>query len=59
MPCQGPEAKTTEVEVQVALVCASTDDSRPLIGGTNNMDAQPQVADFGINGNHKRQKFSS
>ena len=25
---RGPGAKTTEVEVRVALVCASTDDSR-------------------------------
>ena len=30
---QGPGAKTTEVEARVALVCASTDDGRPL--GTN------------------------
>ena len=27
--------KTTEVKALVALVCASTDDGRPLIGGTN------------------------
>ena len=26
---------TTEVEACVALVCASTDDGRPLTGGTN------------------------
>ena len=31
----GPGAKTTEVEVRVALVCASIDDGRSLIGGTN------------------------
>ena len=31
---RGPGAKTTEVAVRVALVCASTDDGRPLIGGT-------------------------
>ena len=33
----GPGAKMTEVEVHVCvgLVCASTDDGRPLIGGTN------------------------
>ena len=32
----GPGMKTTEVEVRVALRCASTDDGRPLIaGGTN------------------------
>ena len=32
---QGPGVKMTEVEVRVSLVCASTDDGRPLIGGTN------------------------
>ena len=32
---RGPRAKTTEIEVRVALVCTSTDDGRPLIGGTN------------------------
>ena len=31
----GPGAKTTEVEARVALVCASTDDGRPLTDGTN------------------------
>ena len=31
----GPGAKTTEVEARVALVCASTDDGRPLTGGAN------------------------
>ena len=31
----GPGVKTTEVEVCVALVCASTDDGRPFIGSTN------------------------
>ena len=35
MQRRGPKAKTTEVEVRVALVCASTDDGRPFIGGTN------------------------
>ena len=31
---RGPEAKTTEVEAHVAaLICASTDDGRPLTGG--------------------------
>ena len=30
--CRGPGAKMIEV---VALVCASTDDGRPLTGGTN------------------------
>ena len=33
----GPRAKTTEVEARVALVCASTDDSRPLTGGINSI----------------------
>ena len=32
---QGPGAKTTEVETHMTLVCASTDDSRLLTGGTN------------------------
>ena len=32
---QEPEAKTTEVEARVALICASTDDGRPLTGGLN------------------------
>ena len=31
----GPRAKTTEVEACVALVCASTNDDRLLIDGTN------------------------
>ena len=35
MQRQGPGAKTTDVEAHVVLVCASTDDSRPLTGGTN------------------------
>ena len=30
---RGPEAKTTEVEARVALICGSTDDSRSLTGG--------------------------
>ena len=53
----GPGAKTTEVEVCVALVCASADDGRPLIGRTNlvsTMGSRPC-----INSTHKRQKFSS
>ena len=33
--CVVPGAKMTEVEVRVSLVCASTDDGRLLIGGTN------------------------
>ena len=32
---RGPGTKTTEVEGRVALVCASTDDGRPLTGVTN------------------------
>ena len=32
---RGLKAKTTEVEARVALICASTDDSRPLIGRLN------------------------
>ena len=36
MQRRGPAAKTTEVEVRVALGCASTNDGRWLIaGGTN------------------------
>ena len=35
MQRQGPGVKTTEVEARVALVSASTDDGRPLTGGTN------------------------
>ena len=31
----GTKAKTTEVEAHVALICASTDDGRPLTGGLN------------------------
>ena len=30
-----PGAKTTEAQAHMALVCASTDDGRPLTGGTN------------------------
>ena len=33
----GPGAKTTEVEVCVALVCASTDDARLLIANSTNL----------------------
>ena len=35
MQHRGPGAKTTEVEAHVALVCASTDNSKLLTGGTN------------------------
>ena len=31
----GTRVKTIEVEAGVALVCASTDDGRPLTGSTN------------------------
>ena len=34
MQGRGPGARKTTVE-RVALVCASTDDVRPLMGGTN------------------------
>ena len=30
-----PEQRQLKLEVRMALVCASTDDGRPLIGGTN------------------------
>ena len=33
----GPGASTTEVEVHVALRCASTDDGRPLVAGSTNL----------------------
>ena len=59
----GPRAKTTEVEARVALVCASTDDGRPLTGGTNLIWTVVDWVTSGsgpcINGTHKRQKFSS
>ena len=35
MQYMGPKVKTTEVEAHLALVCASTDDGRPLTGDTN------------------------
>ena len=35
MQCRRPGAKTTEVEARMALVCASTDDGRPLTSDTN------------------------
>ena len=35
MQRRGPGAKTTEIEARVTLVCASTDDGRPLTGGIN------------------------
>ena len=35
MQRQRPGAKMTEVQARVVLVCASTDDGRPLTGGTN------------------------
>ena len=35
MQRHGPGAKTNEVEERVALVCASTDDGKPLTGGAN------------------------
>ena len=60
---RGPEAKSTEVEARMALVCASTDDGRPLTGGTNLVWTEVDWVASGsgpcINGTHKRQKFSS
>ena len=35
MQRHGLGAKTTEVEARMALVCASTDDGRPLTGSAN------------------------
>ena len=59
----GPGAKTTEVEARVALVCASTDDGRPLTGSTKLIRTVVDWVASGsgpcINGTHKRQKFSS
>ena len=58
----GPGAKTTEVEARMALVCASTDDGRPLTGGTNLIWTVVDWVASGsgpcIKGTHKRQKFS-
>ena len=52
---QGHGAKMTEVEACMALVCASTDDSRPLTNGTNLIWT---VVDW-VSSTHKRQKLSS
>ena len=42
----GPGMKTTEVEVRVALRCASTDDGRPLIANlVSTVGPALQVAD--------------
>ena len=35
MQHRGPGVKSTEVEARVALVCASTDDGRPLTASTD------------------------
>ena len=43
MQYQGPEAKATEVEVHVALICASTDDGIVL---SISCLGQRQTADF-------------
>ena len=60
---RGPRAKATRVEARVALVCASTDDGRPLTGGTHLIWTVVDCVALGsgpcINGTHKRQKFSS
>ena len=50
-----PRAKTTEVEARVALVCASTDDGRPLTGGTNLIWTVVDWVASGSGPMHKRQ----
>ena len=59
----GPRPKTTEVEARMALVCASTDDGRPLTGGTNLIGKVVDCVASGsgpcIKGTHKCQKFST
>ena len=61
MQYRGPEAQTNEIEAHVALICASTDDGRPLTGGGLLGRFTGRVSGSGlcINGTHKRQKFSS
>ena len=58
-----PRAKTTEVETCMTLVCASTNDDRPLTGGTHLIWTVVDWVALGsgpcINGTHKCQKFSS
>ena len=49
---QGPGAKMTEVEARVALVCASTDDSRPLTGDTNLIQTVVDWVTSGTCGGH-------
>ena len=58
---RGPEAKTIEVEACVALICASTDDSRSsqVVVDWVASRVEFQVGRPCINGTHKRQKFSS
>ena len=58
---RGPEAKTTEVEARVALICASTDDGRSSQGVVDWVASRVefQVGGPCINGTHKRQKFRS
>ena len=48
MQRRGPRAKTTEVEARMALVCASTDDGKPLY--KFNMDARWTVVDWVTSG---------
>ena len=59
---RGPEAKTTEVEARVALICASTDDGRcsqAVVDWVVSRGSSFQVGGPCINGTHKRQKFRS
>ena len=58
---RGPEAKTTEVEARVALICASTDDGRSSQAVVDWVASRVefQVGGPCINGTHKRQKFRS
>ena len=63
MQRRGPGAKTSDVEARVALVCASTDDGRPLTGGTSLIWTVVEVVTglLQVAGHayQKRQKFSS
>ena len=59
MQRRGPGAKTTEVDARVALFCASTNNGRPLTGGTNlhgrcRVDWVASGSGPCINGTHKR-----
>ena len=56
-----PEAKTTEVEARVVLICASTDNGRSSQAVIDWLASwvEFQVGGPCINGTHKRQKFRS